>query len=75
MFNDDGDDSNGRDPCFTGEHYFFDSSGKFLGLTTSTDVIDETCQGRGYWPERVTCTGATVTRVHCGTVWKVGDPL
>lgn len=60
---------------FTTERRYFDDSGRFVALTTSTDVIDPVCKGKGYWPERVQCDRGKVTLVHCGTIYEVGDPL
>ena len=47
----------------TAERHYFDESGSFLGLTTGTDVIDEVCQGQGFWPEHVRCDTPEVVRV------------
>ena len=60
---------------YTVEHRYFDDEGSFVALTTGTDVIDPVCMGQGYWPERVACEEGVVTEVHCGTNYKVGDPL
>jgi hypothetical protein len=59
---------------YTSEGRFYDpGSGAFKGLTTTTDVQDETCEGKSYWPETVPCSAPTVTRVICGDAFKVGD--
>jgi len=60
---------------YTSEVRYFDGSGDFIGLGTTTDVLDETCAGRGYYPEPIRCSEAVVTEVHCGNDYAVGDSL
>ena len=57
------------------EARFFQENGLFLALRTTTDVIDEVCQGTGYFPDRFACADAEVTEVLCGTSLGVGDPV
>lgn len=47
----------------TSEARVFTAEGLFLGLGTSTDDVDMTCWGQGYWPEPARCEAATVTEV------------
>jgi hypothetical protein len=47
----------------TSEARVFSGDGLFLGLGTSTDDVDMTCWGQGYWPEPARCESATVTEV------------
>lgn len=54
--------------------FYAPSSGAFVGLTTTTDVSDETCEGKSYWPDSVPCDSPIITRVLCGDVFKVGGP-
>ena len=57
-----------------GELRYFDDTGRFLGLTTSTDDIDMLCLGQSYWPEAIGCESPVVTTVHCGN-FPVGSPI
>ncbi len=54
---------------------YFDESGAFVGLTTSTDVAEPICQGRSYWPEAIVCNDATVRTVYCGDTWAEGQSI
>lgn len=47
----------------TSESRVFSAGGTFLGLGTSTDDIEMTCWGQGYWPEPARCEAATVSEV------------
>jgi hypothetical protein len=47
----------------TSEARVFSAEGLFLGLGTSTDDVEMTCWGQGYWPEPARCEAATVTEV------------
>lgn len=38
-------------------------------------AVDQTCQGKSYWPEARSCEDALVTSVECGTIWSEGDSL
>jgi hypothetical protein len=60
---------------FTSEARVFDPTGSFVALSTQTDVIDPTCDGRGYWPQPPACDGATVSEVLCGTLFEVGQAV
>lgn len=57
---------------FTTERRYFDATGSFIALTTGTDVVDQECGGRGYWPEPVVCEAPVITAVHCGRGYEVG---
>lgn len=47
----------------TSEARVFNAEGLFLGLGTTTDDVDRTCWGAGYWPEPARCEEATITEV------------
>lgn len=47
----------------TSESRVFNAEGLFLGLGTSTDDVERTCWGKGYWPEAVRCETATITEL------------
>ncbi len=49
-----------------GQLHYFDSDGVFIGLTTSTDDIDQLCLGQSYWPMVVECQNPIVTMTLCG---------
>src|SRR5262249_43860096 len=53
--------------------YYDPQSGKFLGLSTMTDVINPPCQGKGYWPAAVPCAAPTISKVLCGLGFTPGD--
>ena len=60
---------------YTSEGRFYDpKSGKFLGLTATTDVSSSPCDGKSHWPEVVPCESPTVTRVLCGDAFMLGGP-
>lgn len=58
-------------PYVSRTHYFDADTQRFLSLTTTTDVIDPACQGKGYWPLNIECTNAVVTEVLCGSAVEV----
>ncbi len=51
---------------FVTETSFFTADGVFVGLSHSTDVVDEICQGNGYWPEPQSCETPQVDAILCG---------
>lgn len=59
---------------FVSETRYFDAAGSFVGLATSTDVIDSICQGQGFWPEPTLCANATIAKIYCGGA-AVGDVI
>ncbi len=56
-------------------HFFDADSHEFIGLRTQTDVGDPVCQGKGFWPRRVTCDNPTATQAVLGGQYSVGDPV
>lgn len=57
-----------------GEVRYFDASGLFVGLATSTDDVDQTCLGQSFWPEPIACDDAVVNAVPCGQ-WPQGGSI
>jgi hypothetical protein len=56
--------------------YFHDSATlRFTGLTTASDYVTSPCNAAGYWPDSIACPDATVTAVHCGSFYSLGDPV
>ena len=54
---------------------YFDDDQQFLGLGTTTDsqLVGDSCDSASYWPGPIACLDATVTNVHCGDSYEVGD--
>jgi hypothetical protein len=46
--------------------HYFDTRGRFVGLASWTDMVDETCQGEAYWPRPVACPNPVVSQTLCG---------
>ncbi len=55
--------------------YYEPLTRRFIALTTTTDVIDPVCLGRGFWPFLIDCPGAIVTEVICGSRFDAGDEV
>lgn len=58
---------------YTRERRYFDDAGAFTGVTTTSDAVDPVCGGNKYWPTPISCVQLTVTEVHCGSVFAIGD--
>jgi hypothetical protein len=58
----------------TGSVYYYDASGRFVGLTQDSDVGWPGCSTLpAYWPQSIVCEERVVDRVVCGDVFSV-DP-
>ena len=61
---------------FTIVRQFFAESGEFLAFEQGGDAGQgPDCHESYYWPVRVLCEHAKVTRVVCGTALAIGDPI
>ncbi len=49
------------------------ATGAPLGRTTQSECVDDICQGRSYWPDRVECRNVRITEVLCGRLHDIGD--
>lgn len=57
------------------DHSYFNDAGAFVGVTYESDAIDAVCLGKRYWPTRMSCTQAEITRVLCGSGFTLGQAL
>lgn len=52
----------GWNEAFGGLRLYFDAeSREFVGLSRSSDAVDDTCQGVSYWPEPIECDSFETT--------------
>lgn len=53
--------------------FFAADSERIVAQYSGGDVVDPICYGQSYWPRRVQCSDGTITEVHCGTRYGVGE--
>lgn len=58
---------------FAFAEFYDNDTGQFVARREWTDLVDDTCFGKSYWPVRVECNDAIVTEAHCGTFWAAGE--
>jgi hypothetical protein len=57
---------------YGGETRIYDADGNFVALRSGSDIVDQCHNG---WTSTYSCQDAEVTQVHCGNLFKVGQPL